>query len=150
TPAQELTLTVGQVPANANENPPNSQAGTASIFLRSGEPDPDGITMDREVPVPDGQPYVIEIWVNGASTNVDSAKAVVTYDTSLMDVTQIETPPIKPADVAFKSTFLWLPSLGQPDVFHIPGISFTIPGLLLLIMTVTSFLSQRMATMPTE
>jgi YidC/Oxa1 family membrane protein insertase len=151
TPAQPLTLTVGQVPANNNQNPPNSQAGTASIFLRSGVEDADGITMDREVPVADGQPYIVEIWINGASTNVDAAKAVVTWDpASLMDVTQIETPPINQADEAFKSTFLWLPSLGQPDVFHLAGISFAIPGLLLLIMTVSSFLSQRMATMPTE
>src|SRR5579859_1234293 len=83
TQSQPLTLNVGQVPSNANQNPPNSQAGTASIFLRSGEPDPDGITMDRDVPVPDGEPYVIEIWVNGATTNVDTATAVVTYDAGL-------------------------------------------------------------------
>jgi YidC/Oxa1 family membrane protein insertase len=150
TQAQDLVLTPGAVPSNANQNPPNSQAGTASIFLRSGQPDADGITMDREVPVADGQPYMIEIWVNGATTNVDTAKAVVAFDPSLLDVTQLETPPINDAEVAFKSTFLWLPSLGQPDVFHIPGVNFAIPGLLLLIMTVTSFLSQRMATMPTE
>ena len=150
TAAQPLVLTPGVVPPNANQNPPNSQGGTASIFLRSGEPDPDGITMDREVPVPADQPYVIEIWVNGASTNVDSARATVTYDPALMDVTQLETPPISDSDAAFKSQFLWLPSLGQPDVFHLPGVAFTIPGLLLLIMTLTSFLSQRMTTMPTE
>jgi YidC/Oxa1 family membrane protein insertase len=151
TPAQDLVLTPGQVPPGSNANPPNSQGGTASIFFRSGQPDPDGITMDREVPVPnDGSTYVVEIWVNGASTNVDSAKAVLTYDPSLMDITQILTPQIKDSDLAFKSPFLWLPSLGQPDVLHFPGITFTIPGLLLLVMTVSSFLSQRMATMPTE
>ncbi|MBV9328113.1 MAG: membrane protein insertase YidC [Chloroflexi bacterium] len=146
----DLVLTPGSVPPGANANPPNSQAGTASIFFRSGEPDPDGITMDRDVPVPSDQPYVVEIWVNGATTNVDSATAVVTWDPSLMDVTQIVTPPINPADLAFKSPFLWLPSLGQPDVFHLPNVSFAIPGFLLLIMTLSSFLSQRMATMPTE
>jgi YidC/Oxa1 family membrane protein insertase len=150
TPSQELTLTTGQIPSGANANPPNSQGGTASVFLRSGQPDPDGITMDRDVAVPDGQPYVVEIWVNGASTNVDSAQAVVTYDPSVLEVTSIETPPINDSDVAFKSHFLWLPSLGQPDVFHLPGVSFAIPGLLLLIMTLSSFLSQRMTTMPTE
>src|SRR5207248_4191910 len=67
-----------------------------------------------------------------------------------LDVGRVETPQVNEADVAFKRQFLWLPSLGQPDTFHLPGISFTIPGLLLLIMTVSSFLSQRMATMPTE
>jgi OXA1/YqjG-like inner membrane protein len=45
---------------------------------------------------------------------------------------------------------LWLPSLGQPDTVHIPGVNFSIPGLLLIIMTLTSFVSQRMTTMPTE
>src|SRR5207248_7564575 len=67
-----------------------------------------------------------------------------------LDVGRVETPQVNEAENAFKSPFLWLPSLGQPDVFHIPGITFTIPGLLLLVMTVSSFLSQRMATMPTE
>jgi YidC/Oxa1 family membrane protein insertase len=150
TTGQDLTLTSGSVPQNANANPPNSQADTASIFLRSGVENDDGITMNRDVPVQDGQPYIVEVWVNGASTNVDSAKAVVTYDPSLLEVTSIETPPINDASVAFKSPFLWLPSLGQPDVFHIAGLSFAIPGLLLLLMTVSSFFSQRMATMPTE
>src|SRR5581483_1965917 len=113
---------------------------------------PDGITMDREVPVPnDGSSYVIEIWVNGASTNVDSATAVITYDPTQLDVSQIQTPKINDADVAFKSRFLWLPSLSQPDTFQHPfGLSFNIPGLLLLIMTISSFVSQRMTTMPTE
>ena len=146
----DLVLTPGSVPSGANANPPNSQADTASIFFRSGVPDADGITMDRDVPVPTDQPYVVEIWVNGASTNVDAAQAVVTWDPSLMNATQVVTPPINPATEAFKSPFLWLPSLGQPDVFHIPGVSFAIPGFLLLLMTVSSFLSQRMATMPTE
>lgn len=151
TPSQELTLTPGAVPPGANANPPNSQTGTASIFLRSGEPDPDGITMDRDVPVPnDGRSYVVEVWVNAASTNADFAKVVVNYDASQLEVQQVETPRINEADLAFKSPFMWLPSLGQPDSFHLPGIAFGIPGLLLLIMTVSSFVSQRMATMPTE
>jgi hypothetical protein len=146
----DLVLTPGSVPPGANANPPNSQAGTASIFFRSGVPDADGITMDRDVPVPTDQPYVVEIWVNGATTNVNSATAVVAWDPSLMDVTRIVTPPLDPVDLAFKSPILWLPSLGQPDVFHIPAVSFAIPGFLLLLMTLSSFLSQRMATMPTE
>jgi YidC/Oxa1 family membrane protein insertase len=148
---EDLTLIPGAVPSGANENPPNSQTGTAGIFLRSGEPDPDGITMDREVPVPnDGRTYVVEIWVNAATTNADSARVVVNYDPSRLDVLHVDTPTVNTADVAFKSRFLWLPSLGQPDTFHLPGLNFSIPGLLLLIMTLTSFLSQRMTTMPTE
>src|SRR5438270_5822519 len=37
-PAPDLVLTPGQVPPGADANPPNSQADTASIFLRSGLP----------------------------------------------------------------------------------------------------------------
>jgi YidC/Oxa1 family membrane protein insertase len=148
---QDLTITPGAVPPNANANPPNTPVDTASIFLRGGVPDADGITMDREVPVPtDGSSYVVEVWVNANATNADSAKAVVTYDPTLLDVTQVTTPKLQPTDLAFKSPFLWLPSLGQPDTFHLPGLTFGIPGLLLIIMTITSFVSQRMATMPTE
>jgi YidC/Oxa1 family membrane protein insertase len=151
TAVQDLTITPGAVPSAANANPPNTASGMASIFLRGGEPDPDGITMDRELPVPtDGSTYVIEVWVNANATNADSAKAVVTYDPTLLDVTQVVTPKIQNTDLAFKSPFLWLPSLGQPDTFHMPGINFSIPGLLLIVMTITSFVSQRMTTMPTE
>lgn len=149
----DLTLTPGSVPGNSNANPPNSPNGSASIFLRSGQPNPDGITMDRDLAVPtDGSSYYVEVWVNAASTNADSARSVLTYDPALVDVTQVITPTIVPADLAFKSQFLWLPSLGQPDTVHlpIPGLNFPIPGLLLIIMTITSFVSQRMTTMPTE
>jgi YidC/Oxa1 family membrane protein insertase len=150
---EDLVLTAGSVPANSNANPPNTPNAEASIFLRSGKPDPDGITMDRDVAVPtDGSIYYIEVWVNANNTNADAAKVVVTYDPSLLQVSQVITPKIEPADLAFKSPFLWLPSLGQPDTVHIPipGLTFPIPGLLLIIMTITSFISQRMTTMPTE
>jgi YidC/Oxa1 family membrane protein insertase len=147
----DLTLTPGAVPPAANQNPPTTQSGSASIFLRGGEPDPDGITMDREVPVPtDGGTYIVEVWVDASGTNADSARVTLTYDPAQLDVVQLDTPTLQPADVAFKSHFLWLPSLGQPDTFRLPGINFSIPGLLLIVMTITSFLSQRMTTMPTE
>lgn len=150
---QGLTLTPGST-AGANQNPPNTASGAASVFLRGGvlvdgtldEP----ATLDRNRPVQTGQPYVVEVWVNAAATNADQAQATVTYDDpSLLDLTSGPTTP-KLLDIPFKSHFLWLPSLGQPDTVPIPGLSFKIPGLLLIIMTITSFLSQRMTTMPTE
>ena len=150
---QDLTLTPASVPQNANANPPNTpnNGPPASIFLRGGVPDPDGITMDREIPVPtDGRTYVVEVWVNANAMNADSAKVVLAYNPAQLDVLSVDTPHINQADLAFKSPFLWLPSLGQPDALHFPGINIGIPGLLLLIMTLTSFVSQRMATMPTE
>jgi YidC/Oxa1 family membrane protein insertase len=141
-----MTLTPGST-NGLNQNPPNTPNGSASIFLRAGVMDASGV-VERNVPPAPGQPYLVEIWVNGAATNVDAAQATVTFEPSLLQVNQLETPEI--TDVAFKSPFLWLPSLGQPDIVHIPGVSFTIPGALLIIMTITSFLSQRMTTMPTE
>jgi hypothetical protein len=150
---QGLTLTAGSS-ANSNQNPPNTASKAASIFLRGGvllggtlaEP----ITLDRNRPVQTGQPYVVEVWVNAAATNADQAQAVVTYDDpTLLQITAGAATP-KLEDIPFKSHFLWLPSLGQPDTVPIPGLSFAIPGLLLIIMTITSFVSQRMTTMPTE
>jgi hypothetical protein len=141
---QGLALTPGATPGNPN--PPNTSAGSAALFLRAGARDANGI--DHNVPVATGQPYVVEIWVDAAGTNADQARAVVTYDPSQLQVTQIETPTLD--DIAFKSKFLWLPSLGEPDTVHIPGVNFNIPGLLLIIMTLSSFVSQRMTTMPTE
>src|SRR5438270_5534090 len=147
----DLTLTPGAVPPAANQNPPTTQSGSASIFLRGGEPDADGITMDRDVPVPtDGGTYIVEVWVDASGTNADSARVTLSYDPAQLDVLQLDTPTLQPADVAFKSHFLWLPSLGQPDTFRLPGINFSIPGLLLIVMTITSVLSHRMTTMPTE
>jgi hypothetical protein len=140
---QGLTLTPGQAPGNTN--PPNTPGGSASVFLRAGARDADGVVQHNLAPTP-GQPYVVELWVNAASTNADGAQATMTWDPSLMQAGQVETPPL--TDVAFKSRFLWLPSLGEPDLIHVFG--FGIPGLLLIVMTITSFLSQRMTTMPTE
>jgi YidC/Oxa1 family membrane protein insertase len=140
----DLTLTPGSAPGNPN--PPGSST-TTSIFLRAGVYDSNGI-FERNRPVVSGDPVTIEIWVNTAGVNVDTAKATLTYDPAQLQVSQIVTPTLD--DVPFKSQFLWLPSLGQPDVVHLPGVPFTIPGLLLIIMTITSFVSQRMTTMPTE
>jgi YidC/Oxa1 family membrane protein insertase len=149
-----LTLTPGSS-ANSNQNPPNTTAKQASIFLRSGVAvdgkleEPTGNGLDRSRPVQPGQPYVIEVWVDASATNADQAQATVTYDPTLLQLTAGPVTP-KLLDVPFKSKFLWLPSLGQPDTVPIPGLSFAIPGLLLIIMTITSFISQRMTTMPTE
>jgi YidC/Oxa1 family membrane protein insertase len=146
-----MTLTPGSVP-NANQNPPTTQAGAASIFLRGGvltDGTLDEPTLDRSKPVQVGQPYVVEVWADASGTNADQAQAQIGYDPTLLDVTVPPTTPVL-QDLPFKSQFLWLPSLGQPDTFHIPGLQFSIPGLLLIIMTVSSFLSQRMTTMPTE
>jgi YidC/Oxa1 family membrane protein insertase len=141
---QGLTLTPGAAPGNTN--PPGTPGGTASIFLRAGIPNGDG-TMNRNAPVAAGQPYQVEIWLDASGTNADSARLSLTYDASQLQVSDLVTPTL--TDLPFKSRFLWLPSLGEPDVLaHFNGIS--IPGLLLIIMTLTSFISQRMTTMPTE
>jgi YidC/Oxa1 family membrane protein insertase len=139
-----LTLTPGQAPGNPN--PPTTQSGKATMFMRAGQLLPDG-TYERHVPLVTGQQYTVELWVDASGTNADKAQATVTYDPATLDVINVETPQLQ--DVAFKSRFLWLPSLGQPDVLaHVGGIG--IPGVLLIIMTITSFISQRMTTLPTD
>ncbi len=141
---QGLTLTPGQ--PTPNTNPPNTPNGRASIFLRpGGERNPDG-TLNRNVPVEVGTPYLVEIEVNAPQTRVTAAAVAVTYDPGVLEVQAVDTPPLE--DLAFKSDFLGLPSLGEPDLIYVGG--FGIPGLLLLLMTITSFLSQRMVSMPTE
>jgi YidC/Oxa1 family membrane protein insertase len=142
---QGITLSPNSAPGNPN--PPNTDNGKASIFLRAGVFDANG-TFERNVPPTPGAPYVVEVWVNAANVNADAAHAVVTFDPSQLQVVNVDTPQLE--DVPFKSPFLWLPSLGQPDIVHIPGLNFSIPGLLLIVMTITSFISQRMTTMPTE
>ena len=66
-----------------------------------------------------------------------------------MQVTEIETP-----ELAGHRLQESVPVAAEPGpAGHrstSPGLNFAIPGLLLIIMTITSFLSQRMTTMPTE
>jgi YidC/Oxa1 family membrane protein insertase len=140
---QSITLTPGQAPGLIN--PPGTPAGTGVIFFRAGTPLPDG-TVDRNTPVVVNQPYVVEVWVDASQTNADTARAVVAFDPTQLELTHVIPPQLR--DVAFKDRFLWLPSLGEPDLIRIGGL--TIPGLLLIIMTITSFLTTRMTTLPTE
>lgn len=143
---QGITLTPGQSPGNPN--PPNTpQGSSASIFLRAGIRDSAGV-VQRNAPITAGEPVLVEVWVNAAGTNADAARTVVTWDPAALQVIAVETPQLE--DLAFKSPFLWLPSLGQPDVFKVPGLPFTVPGLLLIVMTISSYVSQRMTTMPSD
>lgn len=147
--AQGLTLIPGQ--STGNPNPPNPPAGQAAFFLRPGGTAlPDG-TLDRNVVVTSGQPYLVEVWVNAPQERVDAAKAVVTFDPALVSVNSVTTPPLQ--DVPFKSSFMGLRSLGEPDLIQLNLFNVWqvgIPGVLLLLMTVTSFLVTRMTTTPTD
>ncbi|HEX2186967.1 MAG TPA: YidC/Oxa1 family membrane protein insertase [Chloroflexota bacterium] len=141
---QGLTLNPGQ--PTPNVNPPSTPNGRASIFLRpGGVRQPDG-SLDRNVPVQVGQPYLVEVEVHAPQTKVDATRVAVTYDPALLEVGAVQTPELQ--DLPFKSRFLWLPSLGEPDLIYVGGLG--IPGLLLLLMTITSYVSQRMVTMPTD
>ncbi len=141
---QGLTLNTGQ--ATPNVNPPHTPDGRASVFLRPGGVRQADGTLDRSVPVQVGKPYLVELEINAPRTRVDAANTVVTFDPTLVDVTSIETPPLE--DLPFKSSFLWLASLGEPDLIHMMG--FGIPGLLIILMTITSYVSQRMMTVPSD
>ena len=130
---ESLTLTPGQAPPNPN--PPNTPSNKASFFIRP---------VDHNKVVQADQPYPVQVEVNANQTRADSAKVVVTFDPSAASVSDPQTPPL--TDIPFKSEFFWLPSLGEPDLFHIAGLG--VPGLLLILMTISSFISQRMTTLP--
>ena len=53
-------------------------------------------------------------------------------------------------DPAFQGAFLWVANLAQPDVFHLPGVTFPLPGPLPLLAGVTQWVQQRMMTMPSS
>lgn len=138
---QSLTLPLGKTVPNTN--PPNTPGGKASIYLKPGGVMSSDGTLNTNVVVQAGQPYLVQLMVNAPSIEVDSAKSEITYDPSAVSVPSdgVQTPQLQ--DIPFKSGFLWLPSLGEPDTFHVFGVD--IPGLLLIIMTISSFLSQRMS-----
>lgn len=50
-----------------------------------------------------------------------------------------------PDGVVLNTRFLYL-NISKPDVFHIPGISFGIPGLFLILATIAQFLSVKITT----
>jgi YidC/Oxa1 family membrane protein insertase len=141
---QSLTLTPGQAVANVNW--PNTPNGKASMFLRPAGRDLGDGTFNRNLQVEVGQPYLVEMEVFAAQTRVDSVTAVVAFPPDRASVTEPVTPTL--VDLPFKSGFMGLPSLGEPDLIFVFG--FGIPGVLILLMTVTSFLTTRMTAMPTE
>ncbi|HEV2123673.1 MAG TPA: YidC/Oxa1 family membrane protein insertase [Chloroflexota bacterium] len=142
---QGLTLIPGQIPAPVN--PPNTPNGSASLYLRPGGVRLPDDTLDRSVVVQVGQPYLLDLEVFApGQTRADAAETVVTYEPAepaRLQVTAVESPPLR--DLPFKSSFLWLRSLGEPDLIYLFDLG--IPGLLILIMTVTSYISQRMIVM---
>ena len=141
---QGLTLTPGQ--SVSNPNFPNVPNGQAALMLRpGGVRQPDG-SLNRGVIVQAGQPYLVELEVYAPQTHVDSARSVVTFDPARLDVTNVETAPLQ--DVPFKSSFLGLPSLGEPDLIYVFG--FGIPGVLLLLMTLTSYITTRMTAVTSD
>lgn len=142
---QGLTLTPGQTVGNTN--PPNTPNDKATLFLRPGGVDRGDGYYDISGPVQAGHPYLVQVVANATNgQQVNEAHFTATYSAGAAQVTQVTTPPLQ--DLAFKSGFLWIESLGLPDVFHVPGLPFALPGVLLLVMTVTSYVSQRMSTMP--
>jgi hypothetical protein len=141
-----LTLTPGQTPSNPGF--PTVANGKAGLSLHPGGTRLDDGTLNRNVPVEAGKPFIVEVNVSAPQTHTDAASFVVTWDPATATVSEIDTRPV--VDVPFKSAFLWLPSLGEYDVFNIAGLPLPIPGLLLILMTITTFLTTRMTAMPVE
>lgn len=144
TVTQGLTLNTGAVPPSVDA--PATEAGEAAVFVQpAGLQRSDG-TLNREAPVADGEPYVVDIVVSAPGIHVDQASATMQFDPSAAEALALATPELE--NVPFKSGFLWLESLGEPDVVNVGG--FGAPGFLLIIMTITAFASTRMIVMPSS
>lgn len=60
---------------------------------------------------------------------------------SIAELNRLLYPPLKIASgVTLNTNFLYM-NISKPDVFHVPGVAFALPGLFLILATVSQFLS---------
>jgi hypothetical protein len=141
---QGLILVPGQ--STPNVNWPSTPDGRASVLLRPGGTRLEDGNLDRGVPVQIGQPYIVEVEVYAPRAHVDAATVALRYPPQQATVSAPQTPELR--DLPFKSGFLGLRSLGEPDLMHVFGLG--LPGFLLLLMTISSFMTTRMVAMPSQ
>lgn len=60
---------------------------------------------------------------------------------SIVKLNDLLYQPLKIASETRLNTKLWYLDMGQPDVFKIPGLPFSLPGLFLILATLSQFLS---------
>jgi YidC/Oxa1 family membrane protein insertase len=60
---------------------------------------------------------------------------------SIVKLNELLYQPLKIASETTLNTSFWYLDISKPDLFHIPGISFGLPGLFLILATISQFLS---------
>src|SRR3990172_5802132 len=60
---------------------------------------------------------------------------------SILKLNALLYTPLKIAGEATLNTNFWYLDISKPDVFNIPGVSFALPGLFLILATISQFLS---------
>ena len=60
---------------------------------------------------------------------------------SIVKLNELLYQPLKIASETTLNTSFWYLDISKPDLFHVPGISFGLPGLFLILATISQFLS---------
>lgn len=90
-------------------------------------------------------PYILQFFVLIALFNVFTT-VLASDGTAVTKVNALLYPAVKFAEGETLNTkFLYL-DISKPDVFHIPGVSFAIPGLFLVLAAVAQFLSVKITS----
>lgn len=90
-------------------------------------------------------PYILQFLVLIALFQVFTA-ALSADGNATTKVNQLLYQPLKLSDGQILNTkFLYL-DISRPDTFHIPGISFALPGLFLVLATIAQFISAKITT----
>ena len=72
-----------------------------------------------------------QVFATSLSNNADS----------IVKLNALLYQPLKIAADATLNTNFWYLDISQPDLFHIPGVAFALPGLFLILATISQFLS---------
>ena len=72
-----------------------------------------------------------QVFATSLSNNADS----------IVKLNNLLYQPLKIASDVTLNTNFWYLDISKPDLFHVPGISFGLPGLFLILATISQFLS---------
>ena len=72
-----------------------------------------------------------QVFANSLSNTADS----------IVKLNGLLYPPLKIAAESTLNTSFWYLDISKPDLFHIPGVAFGLPGLFLILATISQFLS---------
>lgn len=90
-------------------------------------------------------PYILQIAILIALFNVFTTTLSANGETISKVNTLLYSPLKLASDHVLNTNFLYL-DVSKPDVFHVPGISFPLPGVLLVLAAVAQFLSVKITS----